>query len=76
MTSVPISGWIANLSSLAWIGIATSILIGFLLIKCNVFNWPWKIITTWFIIGCLGVFVIDQLILSPLFFYYIKRRGL
>ena len=59
MTSVPIPFWPNNLSSLAWLGI----IIFFLAANAIGFNWA-----TYGILVMLGIFILDQIILGPIWY--------
>ena len=62
MTSVPLP-YVDNLSSLAWIGICIFIL------TANIITHKYAVIG---IMIMLGIFVLDQLVLGPI--WYMKRR--
>lgn len=65
MTSVPLGVWPGNLSSLAWVGIIFVICVGSTTII--------SIETTVFLsLFLFGVFVVDQLILGPLWKFFHK----
>lgn len=65
MTSVPLGCWPYNLSSLAWFGIVISMLIGSAL--NDIFSYDFRDIVAYWTIFCLFIFVLDQIILGPLY---------
>jgi len=66
MTSVPLGFWPDNLSSLAWVGVLLTLLLGsFLDINTN--------IVVNIIIFMFVIFVADALILGPLYYLMTRR---
>lgn len=69
MTSVPLSFWPNNLSSLFWVFICGSLIVGAALDQAGMFDVEWRNIIAWSVMICACGFVIDQLILGPIWWY-------
>jgi uncharacterized membrane protein len=73
MTSVPLGFWPDNLSSLAWVGICVALL-GSSICNDLIPSLQWNHIIANIIMICLLLFVVDQLILGPLYYFLINRN--
>jgi hypothetical protein len=73
MTSIPLSFWPNNLSSLFWMLICLALLVGSVLDQNAVFNVNWRNVMAWCVLVGIGGFAIDQLILGPMFWWYNGR---
>ena len=72
MSSIPLGFWPCNLASLAWLGIVVAIMGGFFVESLG-YDVRYYVVCT--IIFCFVVFVIDELLLGPLWsLYCFKNR--